>query len=239
MDGPDRPPGAANPGGGARAGKWGPRAPVGLGRRRVVAGGRRILSPGQHVGRIYLVEDGEIALERPVLGQEPLVVGLVGRGGVVGDGAAFAGEPSLCRARATTRTALLEVRRDRLGALLSRDPRLFRWWLRALACRIVEEQRAVLRLMLKDLTAQVASLLHDYLGHRRSGVVEMSQQKIARILGAQRQSVSRVLGQLRDRGVLATSYRAVRIIDGEALRATAGPDPGPRPCGPEPRLSGG
>lgn len=210
--------------------------PVGLGRHRTVVQGR-IIAAGEVVESVYLVQEGQVALERPIDGRDAILVDLVDPGGVFGDVPAFVGEPSLYQATATTRSTLLEIGRDRLGGFLSRDPRLFRWWLRSMACRIFDEQRAVLRRMLGGLTAQVAGLLHERLGDAGELVVAISQRQIARGLGATRQSVSRVLRSLSDQGIVTTAYGAVRVHDRDRLRAAACVAGGLGVCvpGPEPR----
>lgn len=204
--------------------------PVGLGRRRLVGRGDHIVVTGQVVESVYLVQEGQVALERPLPGREPVLLALVDRGGVFGDAPAFAGEPSLYRATARTRTTLLEIGRDRLGGFLSRDQRLFRWWLRSMACRVCGEERTVLRQLLGDLTAQVAGLLDDRAGDREDHVVAMSQREIARALGATRQSVSRVLQGLSEQGIVTTTYGGVEIRDRPRLVAAARLPVGPARC---------
>ena len=78
-------------------------------------------------------------------------------------------------------------------------------------------------LLTKDLSSQVATLLID---HRRdeggAWMVRMPHQTIADLLGARRQSVSRVLGQMRRDGLVRSRYGAVELLDVDGVAELAG-----------------
>jgi CRP-like cAMP-binding protein len=73
--------------------------------------------------------------------------------------------------------------------------------------------------------AQVAFLLLEHAEMSGDGppVLQLSHDVIAQLLGARRQSVSRVLGGLRDRGLVTTAYRRLVLEDPDGLQAVAGP----------------
>jgi CRP-like cAMP-binding protein len=50
---------------------------------------------------------------------------------------------------------------------------------------------------------------------------------MAQLLGARRQSVTRVLSELRERGLIETGYTTIGIVDGQGLTAVMGPPPLP------------
>jgi len=50
---------------------------------------------------------------------------------------------------------------------------------------------------------------------------------MSHLLGARRQSVTRVIAELRRRGVVETSYGVTRLLDEEGLRDVMGREPLP------------
>jgi CRP-like cAMP-binding protein len=52
-------------------------------------------------------------------------------------------------------------------------------------------------------------------------VVALPQRTLAAMLGVQRPSLNKVLKQFERRGLLAVSYRSIRILDGGALQRLA------------------
>jgi CRP-like cAMP-binding protein len=96
--------------------------------------------------------------------------------------------------------------------------------MQSIAQRLDADRRRLRAMMSSDLTAQVAFLLLDHAEpdqHSRL-VVRLSHEVIAQLLAARRQSVSRVLGELRQRGLLDTGYRQTVLLHPDQLEAVAG-----------------
>lgn len=51
--------------------------------------------------------------------------------------------------------------------------------------------------------------------------VSVSQQELAALVGASRESVARGIRQLRSEGVVVTQYRGLTIVDAKKLQALA------------------
>jgi CRP-like cAMP-binding protein len=82
------------------------------------------------------------------------------------------------------------------------------------AARLVFAQRRVLQLSSGDLRRQLSTLLLD---EGPEGVVELSQQSLAALLGATRSAVNRVLRELERDGLVSLGYGRIDIIDAERL----------------------
>jgi CRP-like cAMP-binding protein len=97
--------------------------------------------------------------------------------------------------------------------------------MRSIAVRLDDDRRRLLAIMTSDLTGQVAFLLLEHAEPGTEGipVVHLSHDVIAQLLGARRQSVSRVMADLRARGLLATGYRQIILRDPDGLQQIAGP----------------
>ncbi len=81
----------------------------------------------------------------------------------------------------------------------------------------------------RPLIAQVAYLLLELQEQDASGrcVARLSHTMIAHLLGARRQSVTRVVGELRDRGLVETGYGCTVLLDLPGLAEVRGADPLP------------
>jgi hypothetical protein len=58
-----------------------------------------------------------------------------------------------------------------------------------------------------------------------TSIARLSHTAIAHLLGARRQSVTRVVRELRDRGLIQTGYGVVELLDLDGLAAVMGPGP--------------
>lgn len=192
--------------------------------RRVPAG-TVLLSAGAHPPAVHIVREGRVhmAIRNPTIGRQ--TIGIVGPGGAVGDIPLLTQQQMPFDAYADIDSTVLSIEQDRFLKLLSESPSLSLRWSTSLAQRLQESQNRMVTLLTKDLAAQIATVL---LEHRveEDGVwtVQMPHQTIAHLLGARRQSVSRVLGQLRRDGLVRSRYGSVEISDLAGVAELAGRD---------------
>lgn len=123
-----------------------------------------------------------------------------------------------------TDATLVDLDRDDLLALLRGSPTLALRWTTSVAARLEHSQRRLATLLTKDLDAQVASLLLDARERADDGgwQTPLSHGMLAELLGVRRQSVSRAMARLRQRGVVANAYRRITLLDLDGLAELAG-----------------
>jgi CRP-like cAMP-binding protein len=186
--------------------------------------GTVLISAGSRVDAVHVVRRGHIRLatRRPVGGRQ--LVGLIREGGVIGDIPMFCEQPMPFDALVGEHTTVLEIPRDQLLALLSESSALALRWMTSLAKRLEQTQRRMVALLTKDLTMQVALLLLEERERDAAGrwVVHLSHGTIAQLLGVRRQSVSRVLGTMREDGLVAGGYRIIELLDAPRISVLAG-----------------
>lgn len=187
-----------------------------------VEAGTVLLAAGDVVEAVHIVREGALhmTVRNPTVGRQ--TIGLANPGDVVGDIAIFLGHVLPYDVIADTDATVLTITRERLMGLLASSPSMALRWTTSVAMRADEAQRRLVTLLTKDLSAQIATLLLD---HRvlddDAWVVRMPHQTIAHLLGARRQSVSRVLGQMRRDGLVRSRYGAVELLDLEGVAAAA------------------
>ncbi len=192
---------------------------------RTVPAGTLLLPAGKAVDRILVVRRGEISLAtRRSVGTRRVVVGLVRQGDVVGDIPMLCERPMPFDALAQGECVVIELDRNDLLELLRTSPTFALRWTVSVAKRLEHSQRRILSLLTHDLTEQVAALLLDERERDAGGqwVVRLSHATLAQLLGARRPSVSRVLKDLRRRGLVRGGYRTLVLPDPAGLAAVAG-----------------
>jgi CRP-like cAMP-binding protein len=182
------------------------------------AGGTRIYARDQLPERVHILRSGAIELARD-LGERTVVLQLLRPGSVFGDIPLFLRTGELTEARAAEDSTVMSIDSVALFAMLGQRPGLARRWLVSVACRMAEMQDRVSDLLAGSLDRQVASWLLREAADRD---VNVSQQTLARLLGARRTSVNQSLRRLEQEGLVVTGYRRVSVVDAERLRSTLG-----------------
>ena len=179
------------------------------------AGGTSVYEQHALPSRVYILRSGTVELTREVNGRR-VVVQLLREGSVFGDIPLFlrSGEPTT--ARAVEDSVVLSIDSVTLFGLLGRRPMLARRWLVSVAQRMAAMQDRVSDLLAGSLDMQVASWVL-----REAGVegIAVSQQTLARLLGARRTSVNQALRRLERQGLVEIGYRRIRVSDEAGLAA--------------------
>ena len=199
-----------------------------LGRTRSASPGEVVLAAGSRVTHVLAVVHGELELlSRLESGHVPMAA--VGRGGLLADIPMLLAAPMPVDARATRPTDLVMISRQRWMALVTSRPALCLRWTCSIARRLDDDRRRLVMVQSRPLIAQVAYLLLDLADRDDQNVlhVRFSQATMAQLLGARRQSVTRILAELRDRGLITTGYATTEIVDEQGLSAVMGPPPPP------------
>ncbi len=188
-----------------------------------VPAGTVLIAAGSTAPDVYVVLEGRVSLAVRLPGAGRRTVAVVTSGGVVGDIPAVLRRDMPFDVLADTDVVLRRHDRQAVIEVLSRSPALALRWAASLAARLERVQSRLVTLLTKDLSAQVATVLLEE-ATREQGVlvVRMPHQTIANLLGARRQSVSRVLGRMRRQGLVASRYGAVEVVDPAGVAAVAG-----------------
>lgn len=174
-----------------------------------LAAGAPIISQGDQPKTVMIVREGEVALYRRDGGRN-LMLTVLHPGDVLADVPLISRTPMLYTARTMTSARILHLRRDDFERLLSARPRIALRWLLSAAQRMERTQRRLLEVLGKSLQSQLCMLLLD---RADKGRVNLSQQTLADLVGAQRSSVNRVLKGLQRQGLISVAYREIDILD--------------------------
>jgi CRP-like cAMP-binding protein len=190
--------------------------------------GTVVAASGSRVTHIQVVSDGELEL-RARLDQGRATMAVVRAGGVIGDIPLLLNAPMPFDAIASRDTECIQLSRQRWTELLTHSPDLALRWMTSIARRLDDDRRRLVVVTSKPLIGQVAYLLLDLAedGIADEPVVRLSHTTIAHLLGARRQSVTRVMGELKRRGLIDSRYGHTVLLDPAGLRAVMGSEPLP------------
>jgi CRP-like cAMP-binding protein len=190
--------------------------------------GTVVAASGSRVTHIQVVSDGELEL-RARLDEGRATMAVVRTGGVIADIPLLLNAPMPFDAIASRDTECIALSRQRWTQLLTSSPDLALRWMTSIARRLDDDRRRLVVVTSKPLIGQVAYLLIDLAEEGAGGelVVKLSHTTLAHLLGARRQSVTRVVGELKRRGLIDARYGHTVILDLDGLREVMGSEPLP------------
>lgn len=193
-----------------------------------VGAGTLVAAAGSWVTHVQVVADGEVELMAK-LEAGRTTMALVRTGGVIQDIPMLLGKPQPFDVVATRDTEMIALSRQRFSEVLHASPTLAIRWMTSIARRLDEDRRRLVVVTSKPLIAQVAYLLLELAERDSSGecVVRLTHTTLASLLGARRQSVTRVMLELRRHGLITAGYGVTVLEDPDGLREIVGHEPAP------------
>lgn len=193
-------------------------------KRRRISRGTVVFRQGETSTAAFVVLSGAIRINVLSVNGAEMTIDVLGRGDTFGI-AGLAGDlPRLSTATATRATELLEIPTATLRSLVQLHPQVFHQMLEQLLRRLgrsIQEhvasgtQRVYARVAVKLL-----ALSEEEQGQRRLPE-RLSHQDLASMVGSTRATVTRVLADLRKRGILDVEASTRRLIIREADKLSA------------------
>ncbi len=214
-----------------RAGRWFAelepalqQALLGAARVRALVPGEVLFARGDPPSGMFAVVEGALRVTAVTAAGREVVLTRMEPPAWFGELAVFDEQPRTHDAIADGATVVVHVPQAALHALLAHEPR---WW-RALGVLAAGKLRLTFAAMEDAATLPVGARLArrlvllaeghgEHVGHRRR-VVTVSQEQLASMLGASRQTVNAALKEWESRGVLRVTYGQIELIDVDALR---------------------
>jgi CRP-like cAMP-binding protein len=200
-------------------------------RSRRLSRGEVLFRQGDDSSAFYVVVDGTVKLS--VLSEDGTekVIEVIQPGESFGEAMVLLGQPFPVTASVLAPTRLLAVPAEALEALLDADPMFVRQMLAGLAVRLHGMVRDIEAYALRSGRQRVVSYLVEQAlpGVGESGVrtvnLGANKQTIASRLNLAPETLSRVLRELGDDGLLTVDGRRITVPDLPALARRAQPDP--------------
>jgi CRP/FNR family transcriptional regulator, cyclic AMP receptor protein len=190
--------------------------------------GDALFTEGDDGDRLYVITSGKIKLGRSSADGRENLIAVLGPGEMFGELSLFDPGPRTATATAVSDALLVGLGHDDLQQWLSGRPDVAQQLLGALARRLRRTNEALADLVFSDVPGRVAKALLDLAARfgRQvdSGVLvahELTQEELAQLVGASRETVNKALADFASRGWLRLEARAVVLLDVERLRRRA------------------
>jgi CRP/FNR family transcriptional regulator len=181
-----------------------------------------VFSEGGPVAGLHLVCQGQVKLFCSDRFGREHVLSLAGPGAVLGEMPRAADATYTSSAEATVESQLCLLPRERLAPFLARHPSVAWRLVTALGGELAGARRKLRDLALKNAESRLAGWLVE-LAHATGGLaqrrveISFSRREIAEMIGISTETAIRLLGRLRDRGVIEIELHAFVVRDPDRL----------------------
>jgi CRP/FNR family cyclic AMP-dependent transcriptional regulator len=187
-----------------------------------------LFAEGDRGDRLYVILEGKIKLGRTSGDGRENLLAILGPGEMFGELSLFDPGPRTATATSVGESRLIGLGHDDLQPFLLRNPEVAQTLLHALARRLRRTNEALADLVFSDVPGRVAKALLDLstrFGRPSEDGVhvahELTQEELAQLVGASRETVNKALADFAGRGWLRLGARAVVLLDVERLRRRA------------------
>ncbi len=173
---------------------------------------------------LYIVSAGQVKVV--LIGEDgrEVILSVLGDGDFFGEMALIDDEPRSAHVIAMKDSQLLVLRRDDFQAQLVAQPKIGLKLLRVLVQRLRRADEKIGGLVLLDVNGRVARLLLDMAEEGGGPKItrRLTHHTIAQMIGSSRETVSRAMRELVDRGLIEVSRREISIRNRDGLATLAG-----------------
>jgi CRP/FNR family transcriptional regulator, cyclic AMP receptor protein len=190
--------------------------------------GSSIFVQGEAGARCYAIATGAVRISAYHTDGREAVLAVLGPGDVFGELALFDDAPRSADASVIEDAELLSLDRDALHGVIAAHPALALALLRTLGVRLRRTNEALQEIALFDVPGRVARRLADLAEAHGAPTddgtlidLPLSQESLAQMVGATRESVNKALAGLVRRGLVSRQGRRYVVADTEKLRDRA------------------
>jgi CRP/FNR family transcriptional regulator, cyclic AMP receptor protein len=181
--------------------------------------GRIFFTPNETGEVLFILKAGSVVLYRITDDGRRIVIGTVGAHSIFGEMALLGQDMSDTYAEALEDCTLCVMSRADVIRLIERYPSIAIRLLDRMAQRLREAEDRMADVVYRPVPARVAGVLLRLAGADET--VRVSHQDLAELAGAQRETVTRTLGQFKAGGLVELERMHVRIIDRTGLETAA------------------
>lgn len=198
-------------------------------RYRNLAAGSVIIRTGDWRESVYQIASGHVRYSTCDIRGRETVVATMKEGDWIGLSEVFADIPSMVDAVATRPVRLRVIARRDFDDLMDRHPMIVRKLLRLFSLRFSIAYRASQdrhQLTLHERLVKMLYLLsfedERGVGTQGESEIRVSQEELAKMLSASRQTVNRLLREMERAGQVRLAYRSITLVDRQRLKRDFG-----------------
>jgi CRP-like cAMP-binding protein len=179
--------------------------------------GQLFCMPGLAAEALFILRSGRVNIYRITADGHKLITATLGEGAIFGL-RWLVNQESGSYAEAADDCVLCVLTRAEIQRLITTEPELALSIMALLADRIEEADTRLERFAFGSVTARLAAALLAVADGTERQPLRITHQELAEMIGANRETVTRTLDTLRDRGVIRLQRQSICILDPEGLR---------------------
>jgi CRP-like cAMP-binding protein len=184
--------------------------------------GETVCEAEEMAGALFLVTSGRVQLYRTTRDGRHFVTATLGPGSMFGEASLLGGQGPDTRA-VGLESGTVWVMPAKQAIEISSTEAMFGFGLmQAIGQRVVEAENRLEQMAYSTIASRLAALLLELAEDDPNGIVRVTHQELASMLGTWRETISKTLQDFRRRGLVASGRRQLRLLDKEGLQLEAG-----------------
>lgn len=171
---------------------------------------------------MFLVASGRVQLYRTTRDGRRFVIATLGPGSMFGEASLLGGEGPDTRAVALEAGTVWAMPGQQAREISSNDAMFGFGLMQAIGQRVMEAENRLEQMAYSTIASRLAALLLDLAMDDHEGIVRVTHQELADMLGTWRETISKTLQDFRRRGLVASGRRQLTLLDPEGLQLEAG-----------------
>ncbi len=189
---------------------------------RTVQKGGFIFFQGDEGDGFYIVISGLVKIFKSSTEGKEHIMRIVGPGEPFGQVAVYAGRTFPAGARAIAESHLLFLPRVKFVEVITQNPSLALNMLSVLSMRLREFAVHVENLALKEVPGRLAAYLVHLVDEEKNSIsLNIAKVQLSSLLGTTPETLSRILSQMAERGLIEVKRRNIKILDRTGLESLA------------------
>ncbi|MGQ0480540.1 MAG: Crp/Fnr family transcriptional regulator [Pseudonocardia sp.] len=190
--------------------------------------GHVIFAEGEQGDRLYIIANGKVKIGRKSPDGRENLLAVFGPSDMFGELSIFDPGPRTSSATTITEVRAFTMDRSALREWINKRPDIAEQLLRVIARRLRRTNNSLADLIFTDVPGRVAKALLQLarqFGSQESGLLrvthDLTQEEIAQLVGASRETVNKALADFAQRGWLRLEGKSVLILEPERLARRA------------------
>ncbi|MFP5079844.1 response regulator [Pedobacter sp. JCM 36344] len=174
---------------------------------------------GDTANGLYLIVSGKVKTFKVAQDGRELLTGLYGLEEYFGTAALLAGESYMETAEAVENTSLCLIPRDLMEQLLNKYPDVSSSFIKLLANNVLQNEQQLLELAYHSVRKRMSEvILRLYNSNREALFLNVSRDNLAAMAGIATETVSRILSDFNDEGMIKRNGGKIVILDPDRLK---------------------
>lgn len=184
--------------------------------------GETVCEADEMINTVFLVASGRVQLYRTTQDGRRFVAATLGPGSMFGEASLLGGQGPDTRAVALEAGTVWVMPGQQALEISSTEAMFGFGLMQAIGQRVVEAENRLEQMAYSTIASRLAALLLELSEDDPRGIVHVTHQELADMLGTWRETISKTLQDFRRRGLVASGRRQLTLLDKDGLELEVG-----------------